>query len=130
VFVAEIFHVQNGKIVIKCCDILSTEQVWFKAQHCKIILISWSFEVIFDTRQRRKWSFTSVADPAIGVGVGLPPPHTPLPKIWRPAGRTFQTIHESLPSLACKHIFFINMRNSLLRLLILFDVFEELQLIY
>jgi len=80
------------------------------------------------TRNDTKY-LTRFADLAIGVGGGLPT-HTPLSKIWRPLGRKFQTIHESLPSLACKHIFFINMRNySLVRLLILFDVFEELQLI-
>jgi len=35
-------------------------------------------------------------------GAGCPP--RPLPKIWRRPGWKFQTIHESLPSLSCKHI--------------------------
>jgi len=30
----------------------------------------------------------------------------PLPKIWCPLGRKFQTKHGSLPSLSCKHIFY------------------------
>jgi len=41
-----------------------------------------------------------VVDPAIGVGGRV----APLPIIWRPPGRKFQTIQESLTSLACKHI--------------------------
>jgi len=67
----------------------------------------------------------TVADQAIGVGGGLPP--TPLAENVAPPGTKFQAVHESLPAGSCKHIFFINMRNSLFRFLILLD---ELQLIY
>jgi len=63
----------------------------------------------------------------IGVGGELPP--TPPADNLAPPGRKFQTIHESLLSLSCKHIFFINVRNSLFRVMILFEVLDELQLI-
>jgi len=47
----------------------------------------------------------SVADPAIGVGGELPPPRPPAENV-APPGQKFQTIHESLPSGSCKHIFY------------------------
>jgi len=70
----------------------------------------------------------SVANPAIGKKSELPPLR-PLPKMWCLPGPKFQTINESPSSLSCKHIYFINMGNSLFRLLILIDGFNELQLI-
>jgi len=68
-----------------------------------------------------------VADPARGVGKGVAPNEN-----LAPPGRKFKTImvNESLPSLYPVNIFFVNMRNSLFRFLILFDVFDELQIIY
>jgi len=70
-----------------------------------------------------------VADSAIGVGASCPPPlHAHLPKMWPPPGRKFQTVgymnHCHLdPVNTCLP----NMRNSLFRLLILFEVFDKLQ---
>jgi len=62
-----------------------------------------------------------------GGGAICPP--TTLAKNLAPPGPKFQAIHESLPSLSCKQ-FFLNMSNSFFRLLSMFDVFDELKLIY
>jgi len=71
-------------------------------------------------------------DPAIGVGGGRAATHSPYQQFGTPLDEIVTYIHESLPSLSCKYICYkqLNMRNSLFRLLILFDVFNELQLIY
>jgi len=72
---------------------------------------------------------TTVADPAIGVVGGELPP---LP-LCRHCGALLDVnfkLYMNHCHLDPVNICFTNMRNSLFRLLILFDVFDELQLIY
>jgi len=69
-----------------------------------------------------------VADPAIGVGGGLPPT-PPTKNSWRALDVNFKLYMNHCHRYPV-NIFVINMRNSLFRLLILFDMFEEVQLIY
>jgi len=47
----------------------------------------------------------AVADPATGVGGRVAPPSPPAENVTLP-GQKLRTIHESLPSLACKPFFY------------------------
>jgi len=57
------------------------------------------------------------------------PPTPPYQKFGAPLDRNFK-LYMNHCHLYPVNIFVINMRNSLFRLLILFDMFDELQLIY
>jgi len=60
---------------------------------------------------------------------GGTPPRPSAEKMWRPLDVKFK-LYLNHCHRNPVHVFFINMRNQLFRLLILFDVFDELQFIY
>jgi len=83
----------------------------------------------YSTVASNKNSRICIVAVAIDVTASCPSPH-PLPKIWCPLDENFKL---GLYMNHCHgdpvNIFFINKHNSLFRLLILFDVFDELELI-